>query len=437
MFARILPLHERTRRMICRNAFVVLCLVPTAAVAVGSIARQLPLEVAYLQRALSREFSVDARIGHIEHPRPGTMVLENVTLRDTETQRPLAHIGQIEARSKQGLLFLKAEQAELFERALPVAWQWSQQKLKRPTAAPTPLRWLIGRVVLKGDDNHDDYELRDVRGATTFTDTASQVYVRFTLDESPNKPTANQQAPSSEPATLRIIRSRESPDPTTFVQWQSGTAGVPCALLAPHLATQDWLGRAARYQGYIWASDSAAGWSAELAGVVRQLDLQSLVTHHFPHKLTGQATLRIERARIHSGRLIEAAGSFESEGGLISRSLLESASQSLRLGWGVPDGVEGVLPYTRLAISFALDSSGLSIQGACPGAASAVIVDRQRVLLAQPRQRQPVAALIRTLVPHRHVQVPASEEARWLVAHLPLERVVAPWSNHTPPTPAP
>ncbi len=55
------------------------------------------------------------------------------------------------------------------------------------------------------------------------------------------------------------------------------------------------------------------------------------------------------------------------------------------------------------------------------------MTDRRLCLLAAPDTRsRPVATFIQTLVPESMVQVPATDQTDWLVAHLPMPPAVAP-----------
>jgi len=449
MFTRIFPLHDRTRRAVCRGIFVLFALAPTLAAAAWSVARQLPLEARRIERTLSRELMCRVGLSAVEHPSPGKLVLRNVSLNDQETSSPLAECSRVDVAWHSGAVAIRADEAEMNSAAIRALSRWAELRLKRGASDNRPVHWFAGEVLIQDDDGQ--LRLTDLHGGAVVEEAAAQVSVRFRCTEHSGEESDNVAAGSTDAsqtrgdskadtnaddyATLRILRRQGASGPVTQIEWQSGATAIPCSLLASHFPTAEWLGADARYQGYVWATETDDGWDAEMAGVATGLDLEHLVSRRFPHQLTGTATLRIERARITGGRVQSASGSLESYGGMVSRSLLESASRSLRMGWGVPDEAVGILPYAQLAVGFSIDQSGLVIRGQCPAAPRAVVIDQRHVLLEQPAEQQPVAALIRTLVPHRDVQVPASYEAQWLVARLPLSRVVAPWNNEPPPAP--
>jgi len=350
-------------------------------------------------------------------------VLDHVELRDPETSQTLGHFDKVEVILRDGTLLLRTSGSEVSAELFRPAWRWTDRTLRKVSASSRrPVRWFAAQLVLRHDDA--TLTLTDVHGGTTFTPTASQAYVRFL-------PAA---AGEEEPVTLRVIRNREHQRPTTYLEWQASRTDFPCQMFRPLVDATEWLGPHAQFRGYVWATRLPDGWDAELTGQLSQIDLHHAVTRHFPHQLSGTATLRLERAIVRSGRLVEVSGSFQADGGMVSRSLLESASRSLRMGWGVPDNAQGVLPYDQIAMGFSLDQGGVELTGNCSQAPGAIVLGQRHILLQQPHGRQPVAALIRTLVPHREVQVPASREAQWLVARLPLARVIAPFNTAAPPS---
>jgi hypothetical protein len=207
----------------------------------------------------------------------------------------------------------------------------------------------------------------------------------------------------------------------------SGAAEIPCSLLIVPLGVKNRLGERARFRGSIAAVETADGWNGELTGEFKEVDLQAVVSEQFPHQMSGAANVAIQRARFERGRLIEARGTIVAGPGVVGQSLLQAAAQNLQLAGTATDLDRAVVPYDQFAISFALDSSGLSLGGLCEGAKGTIVRRGETALLAESGAApRPVAALLRTLVPMSELQVPATRESNWLIDHLPVPSVMPP-----------
>jgi len=188
------------------------------------------------------------------------------------------------------------------------------------------------------------------------------------------------------------------------------------------------LGAHCRFRGSMKARETAQGWDGELAGQLLGVDLSELVSAQFPHRLSGQADLVVEQLRFHGDRIEQVSGSLAAGPGLIGRSLLKSAGESLGL---VPAGEIKTLgqsvPYEQLAWGFAVDEHGLAIRGQCgEPAAGAMLRDRSGALMLEPaKASQPVSNIVRMLVPNSDVQVPFSRGTKELTDFLPAPAVHA------------
>ena len=78
----MLPLHDRTRRMLAIFAFLVLGLGPIFVLAYMGIERRLPSYVRHEESKLTQLLGVSVSIDRIEHPKPGTIVYRE--LRDDD-----------------------------------------------------------------------------------------------------------------------------------------------------------------------------------------------------------------------------------------------------------------------------------------------------------------------------------------------------------------
>jgi hypothetical protein len=230
------------------------------------------------------------------------------------------------------------------------------------------------------------------------------------------------------PVQIRIARSRQTEPATTGGGLYTGEGALPCTWLELGFPELEAFGPEARFRGYLWVNESPQGRGGELAGHFAGVDLERLVAAHFPHTLRGNASLSVQQALFHQGRLQEATGWLTAGPGVIGRSLLDATADRLGMDRAAAlEGAEQPVPYDRLAVSFRIDSGGLQLRGECPPPGSgAVLVSRDGLLLREPMvQPVPIAAVLQALVPTAHVQVPATRETDWLVRRLPVPHASA------------
>ncbi len=404
-----------TRRMICRVAFVVLCVVPT--VLSGGLAWLVhaPLYQAWYksrwETALSTALGVDVAVRRIVRERGGRTVLFGVRLRNPEQQEPVATVRSIEIVSG-------------------AEWvvELNQCAVARPAAA-----WLARRL-----HEHVFVSAHSLVGIHVharnliFTSNAAPVCLldlncRLRCDKAGREALIDFKMPDQANATsirLRVVRNRQLDPPATGWELHTGTTPVPCEVAVSWLPGVARLGGDCEFAGSIWAESTRSGWNVQLDGTFRDADLDRLVTDSFPHKLTGAATIHIEHSVVRSGRLVALTGTIETEGGVVSASLLRAASAALQLHQRKQTGTAMLLRYDKFGLKFALDAKNLTVEGIA-NARGAVMIDEAGVLLAV-EQKHTVSplALVRLLVPDNQLMVPATKETATLVRILPLPEIV-------------
>jgi len=230
-------------------------------------------------------------------------------------------------------------------------------------------------------------------------------------------------ADTPEPARLRVVRNRQLSPPATGFELYTGDGELPCRLLAMGMSELRSLGPRCRFRGYVWADETTDGWEGELTGQLVELDLGSLVSDHFPHRLSGIGRATVQSARFHHGRLEEGNATLVAGPGAIDRSLVVAAMDCLGLAPGAePIPVGEQIAYRQLAVTATLDAGGLRLHGQCAaGGPGTILSDGRVALLAEsPRRLHPVSALVQSLVPASALQVPASRQTDWLLRHLPV-----------------
>jgi hypothetical protein len=432
-------LHEALRRRLCVLAFLLLCVAPTAAVLAWGVSRHLPWYVRAEAERLAGPLGLEVSLDRVFHPRPGVVVYEGLQLTDPETGRAILHCRQLRAAwskpadantTARQTLSLAASGAEIDAAGLDRLVELIQRGLRRGpgwadievclNALEVSVRSAPSARMMTGVEGF----LRPVHGGSY-----GEIWFRLAGTE------------TAEPVRIRIGRDRGKKPPCTGLEFYTGGGAMPCSLLALGLPGLDRLGPQSRFRGRIWMNETPEGQTCDLTGQFAEIDLERLLGDRFPHTLGGTAQLTVEQARLQEGRLQQAAGSLTAGPGAVSRSLLDSAIQSLGLAQGVePPGTGDLVAYEQLAVAFQLDGAGLRLRGVCPvPGPGTVMVGPSSRLLAEPDARWqplPVASLVRTLVPPNRADVPAARQADWLWRVLPPPEAAAPESPQDIPATA-
>ena len=428
-------LHDKTRRRIALAAFVLAGLLPLLLTAGWCVERHLPGCVRAEADALGRQLGLAVKLEAVRHLRPGVVLYDGIELADPETGQTMLRSRCLEVAwrrraDSQGqirpTLCVIASQPEVEMSQIGAAWRWLQRLLENP-----PDR-LLANVQISADAVTLQAEGR----SQTMSDVAAL------LETLPGRSSAQIDfclagVKTQEPAWMRMVRNREVSPPASRFELSTGDGELPCSVLALVVDELKSLGPHCRFHGLVWASETPDGWEGEVAGQLAELDLGSLISEHFPHRLSGVGRATIASSRFHRGRLEECCGVIAAEGGKISRSLLVAANERLGLVLGpapIPPGDR--VPYEELAMSIVLDANGLRLRGLCTTAEPGTILSdgRNRLLGEPPRGSQPVAALVQALVPESVVQVPACRQADWLLHHLPVPEAVPPGGEAVLPT---
>jgi hypothetical protein len=407
--------HEKTRKRLCRAAFFACAVLPTAAVLAWGVSRHLPGHAQQFADELSTQLALDVKLAGASHPRPGVLLLTDVTASDPESGLPLLKCGSLEVECAGQQVTVTASLVEIEASRAELLWQLAQRRLRqqlpgrdyRVTITADPVTWNAPRAA----QSFIEVLVRLGQGPQ-----GCEADISFRLAG----------AAGQEPAQLRIVRHRK-PSPATAVTFNTGGAALPCSVFSPLADTSAWLGTRAQFNGLVWVRETPAGWDGELTGQLSQLDLDTLVSGRFPHVLRGAADLRLERAKLIGGRITEAAGALRGTAGQISASLLAAGCEALHLeGNRTKPASAKIEPYDRLALDFIIEPEGLTLLGRC-GPTEALLVRNGEALWKQPpEQPQPVVALVRALVPANEVQVPAAVETDLLLRHLPLAPIKPP-----------
>jgi hypothetical protein len=295
------------------------------------------------------------------------------------------------------------------------------RRLSRELAGDTEI-WLVPtQVTLEGATASQTYD--DVDCRIDSRDDESTATLRFRLPE----------PQTGEPPLVSIVRRRTESGVSTTVKLETLGAVLPVSFFSPWLQLEPTLGGDAKFSGALAVVEAQGRYSCEMEGLLTDVDLERLVAWRFPHHLTGQAAVEITRARIESGRLVEAAGLLRSASGTIGGSLLVATVELLDCRPGpTPDGrmpfaAGRNYAYNNLAVDFTIGEQGVLLESPADAepAGALVLNEQGRSLVgAPPGGPVPLIQLVRALVPDSELQVPATKETARLVPWLPLPPVV-------------
>jgi hypothetical protein len=423
-------LHDTTRRRICLAAFFALCLAPTACVLGWGVARSLPGHRRGEAERLGQLLGLEVMLDGVRHPRPGTVLYEGVELRDPETGLTILRSRLVEAvwtrtaasdGQQKSALILFASQPEIETSQVGCLWQlWQRLVVAAPGGQTPELRLTAGELAINGPRPRTLYDVDAGLGAVP---AGVQAEVAFRLADTK----------TGEPARIRIVRNRQVAPPLTSFEIDTGGGEVPCCLFSEVASGLRVLGGASRFTGYVVANQSSsAEWEGEVKGKLLDIDFESMVSEHFPHKLSGLAEVAIDRACFRGGRLEEASGTLHAGPGVIGRTLVEAATEHLALPCRPPKAdLPDLISYGQIAARFTLNAKGLVIHGDCEKTArGTVLLAEGQPVLSGMENPVPVVGLIRTLVPAKEVHVPAARQTDWLARHLPVPDLPNPPGSH-------
>ena len=169
-------MHLPRAHFACRAGFVLLCLLPTAAVAGWIVQRSLPgfalSQKDEWEQGLSRQLGLRVTFDQIEYPRHDTAELKNLKLRDPETGALVASLGSLEVVYGDKGWKLTGRQAVIETSELPLLrTQFDQRWLRRGAdewSSRSQCELWIRELTLKGPDQSLTFV--DVAGAWKPTD---------------------------------------------------------------------------------------------------------------------------------------------------------------------------------------------------------------------------------------------------------------------------
>lgn len=405
---RLATMHEGTRQVICRLAFLFGCFLPTLMVLSWCASHYLPGRAEAARQQLADRLGLEVELAEVTYPRPGVIAYLGVRLADPELGETLMTFGKLEVTRTGDHVSLVATQSEVARAGFEKLWELLQRQLRLRDMETLRLR--AAQVDYRqGDTVH---RLTDLQTRLDATDSGAQAVVAWRVAGLDMK----------QPFRLGMVRDRSTSPPSTQWQLETGETPLPCSLVTALLPEAARLGEASRFRGSVWAQQSHEGWNGAMTGQVYEVDLKSALGPVFPHPLQGKALLTVDRATFRQGRLESLHASVFASHGTYGRSLVEAAAQ--HLGMQVVTArplLADAEPFRELGLGIVLDASGLTLRGICSSVSGGVLVSRWGPVLVQPvPERQSLAGLFKMLSPAEPAMVALSREAEPLARMLPL-----------------
>jgi hypothetical protein len=434
-------MHPSTRILLCRLGVVLFCLLPTAIVGAWLVGRSsdgyLKAQKQEWEHKLTQRLGLIVEIGEVRYPAYAAAVLEDVRLLDPETNEALASIPLLEIVSEGEGWRIELSQPQVDARHMDRLSRTLEDRLLcSPADGLEVCRFSARELTIV--DGESGLTLVNVVGEVQPGKGGPAIHLEFAL------PAADR---ALAPVCFMAARNRAIAPPATTWHLDNSHQPLPCSLLAQVRPELSRLGRDCRFAGTVTVVDTPPGISAELSGVFDQVDLDTLVTEHFPHQLSGMALVRIERATIDAGRLVALRGTVQAQNGSISHSLLAAGQEHLQLSFAAGNGAVQpgrAAPYRQLSLGFDLSDRALALSGSAdPTHGGILLANAAGPLLEAPEGHAvPAVNLLRTLLPENQYQVPATRQTDVLVGLLPVpdlapSRTASDKSRHTPTRLAP
>jgi hypothetical protein len=406
-------LHERTQIAWCRVGFVLLCVVPTLLVAAWALWLRQPAYVRLVERRLSGQCGLVASIREVSHPAQGMVRATEVTLLDPTTREVLASSPVVELVQTAAGVQIRARQAVVDSRIAAALGDFVRRRLHRFSGGEGGLWFVVNE--LRWRAGQDEFCFADCKSGIECAHDADQAFLAFKTPDNPAR----------DGPRMRIVRGHAIGLAPYEVQIHTGQTALPCRLFEPMGIQSAWLGSEAQFQGSAWCHLIDGEWVTQIVGRFSRVRLEAALEGNAAHRLTGPAEVAITPGtamRFRAGRLERLSATITAGPGEVSPSLLAAAFRHLGMpsvASPVGSAQQAAQPYSRLAFDVEIDRQGLAIVGRCDQQGT-VLCDDRGALLAQPRQRQPVARLIEALAPPTKLVIPATPQAQRLARFLPL-----------------
>lgn len=438
-------MHERTTRAIARWLFVVCCAMPTCLTMIVIVVTWTPWYDNRVRHALEDRLAMQTglrvEIGRFERSDPTTWRLYDVLLFNAETEQSVATIRAVCWIAGSDITVIHLSQPEINVRSIgQLADLVHDRFLCRPERTSVPVRIAADDLTLKGTSGSQT--LRDV---DAHLETEHQrVWASIRCIPAGHRPDVDG-------LNIEISRDRTASPPLTRWSMQTGELSLPMSFLGDYFPFVNQLGDDAMFRGFVSADrpDRHMNRTAafQLSGRFEDIDMGRL-TAELPHRVTGRASVSLDRCQIDADGGVNVAGELRSREGWMSASLMPRLAEDLGCELKVMTDTD--FNFDALALRFELYASQLRIEGLCrtqPGnewlPAGVIVAVAGHPIVVSQDTWLPATNLARLIAPPHSVRIPISSQTSGLLSILKPPRnalpsmptdATSPESTEEPPT---
>lgn len=427
--------HERTERLLCRSAFVVLCLLPTLGVLAWAITVHLPIHRYIAAEQISDLLGVDAEVDSVVYPQPGIAELYKVTLKSPGEETVLATIKKIvfHTNGPNGREYIEVTGAKTSAQHLYTIGEALERADSSESTGTTPTIHIADLTIAPPTESVliDPLVYKSLKiypalknGTIAESDTKpDRIIIEGTTTSSRGQPTKSR---------IVIYRGEEIAKSETRMDIESGSGPLPCWLLESLLPNSDVIGRFATVHGKAFLALNNDVWSGSFTGDVENIDASKVLDDFNVGNLKGTGRVHFTDIQWNAGRVIATKGLLECKQGKIDSKILNTAEWALNCIRPSKASLES-LPFDEMKFRFHLDKTGIELLGNCSAAnPTAMICYQKKPLLVQPLNKQPTSNLVFLFIDQINIKsyLPANLEAHNIAKWLPLSSIL-------PKSPAP
>lgn len=418
------PLHEATRRALCRVAFLFAAALPVVVTLCICAAQYLPsyqrARIACYQQQLSAASGCKVEITAVELRAPNRRLIHGIKIHHPETGEIIARVQTLDVYESAAGYALRWTSPEVSAEHLVSAYRLLHEHiLCRPSAqSQVTVAWLNGLTLVGGTE--PPVRFRSVRLELKRQPAATEANLAFALD-----------GVAGQPATLAFQRRHEGREPTTHIRLVGGGQRLPGHWVT-HFAPEFCVpGASASFTGQFELAYNLSSWNLRGAGQLLDLDAATWMERPL---LSGFANLDVSDLVMSDDGLKSVAGHLSIQDGRVHDDLIAAANH-VGIEHALGNSKNIAHPFTQLALEFGLNSGGLCIKPSLADRAIAIdelgILARQFTADAQIVPLHNVlASLTSTSIPQPTNNLLESPTACRLVQWLPRP-VIATASDQT------
>ena len=349
-------MKHKNQRMINRLLFAAGILLPSILIGGTLILRHTELGQSWLRgqwiEDLSQVTNSKIEIGYIHFLQPGKYALEDVRIRDRESNQLICRANHVDVDYSNSATNLKIHTLQIPD-TTPVTWMnwWNEHVLA--ISQEYQINVKVGLTLL------NDLPLNALNNSTA----------QMELSKDSSKITVNW-GEQRQPLALQLTRTHHYPIVSTFLLQTNGNelelSAINGALPLPIV-----LGEEATFNGQLISKYHPGKFTSDVDfaadGEIKNVELSQILQQSDKTMIDGLATLKIHRAVCNSNQWKRLQGTIVGGQGTIARNWLPQLSSKLQLRW-LGDLKEEMVPYESLHCEFTWDPSGFTLRGESDGA---------------------------------------------------------------------